>query len=111
MRRALYSAAILLVLALLGIFAAGEVLSRPASRVVGPPPDRLQAESVTFKTDTGLLVSGWYSRGKPEMGAVLLLHGVRADRREMLSRAFMLHDLGYSVLLIDLPAHGESQGD
>ena len=29
----------------------------------------------------------------------------------MVGRARFLHDLGYSVLLVDLPAHGESSGD
>jgi fermentation-respiration switch protein FrsA (DUF1100 family) len=42
---------------------------------------------------------------------VLLLHGVRGDRRDMLSRAEFLRNRGYSVLLIDLQAHGESPGD
>jgi len=42
---------------------------------------------------------------------VLLLHGVRADRREMLGRARFLNRLGYGILLIDLPAHGESPDD
>jgi fermentation-respiration switch protein FrsA (DUF1100 family) len=42
---------------------------------------------------------------------VLLLHGVRADRREMLGRARFLNQLGYAVLLPDLPAHGESSGE
>jgi fermentation-respiration switch protein FrsA (DUF1100 family) len=42
---------------------------------------------------------------------VLLLHGVRADRREMLGRAKFLNRLGYSAVLIDLPAHGESSGN
>ncbi len=41
---------------------------------------------------------------------VLLLHGVRADRTQMLGRARSLSRLGYAVLLIDLPAHGESSG-
>ncbi len=41
----------------------------------------------------------------------MLLHGVRADRRSMLGRAEFLHANGYSVLLVDLQAHGESQGE
>lgn len=39
-----------------------------------------------------------------------MLHGVRSDRRSMLSRALFLHEIGYTVLLIDLQAHGESAG-
>jgi alpha-beta hydrolase superfamily lysophospholipase len=48
--------------------------------------------------------------GDAGRGAVLLLHGVRSYRRSMLSRAIFLHDIGYSVLLINLQAHGESAG-
>ena len=42
---------------------------------------------------------------------MLLLHGIHADRRAMLGRARFLHYFGYSVLLIDLHAHGESAGE
>lgn len=41
---------------------------------------------------------------------MLLLHGIRADRRAMLERARLLSRHGYAVLLVDLPAHGESAG-
>jgi fermentation-respiration switch protein FrsA (DUF1100 family) len=42
---------------------------------------------------------------------VLLLHGVGANRSAMLTRARVLRRAGYTVLLVDLPAHGESAGD
>lgn len=42
---------------------------------------------------------------------MLLLHGVRGNRRDMLSRAEFLHAHRYSVLLIDFQAHGESAGE
>jgi fermentation-respiration switch protein FrsA (DUF1100 family) len=41
---------------------------------------------------------------------VLLLHGVGANRRVMLERAGFLHAAGYTVLLPDFQAHGESPG-
>lgn len=41
----------------------------------------------------------------------MLLHGVRGDRNVMLPRARFLHQLGYTVLLFDFQAHGESLGD
>ncbi|MCP4184183.1 MAG: alpha/beta hydrolase [Hyphomicrobiales bacterium] len=44
-------------------------------------------------------------------GVVLLLHGIRSDRRSMIGRARLLFRAGYSVLLIDLQAHGESTGE
>jgi fermentation-respiration switch protein FrsA (DUF1100 family) len=71
----------------------------------------LQAETVRIDYSGIEQVSGWQVRGRPGAGAILLLHGVRSDRRQMTQRARFLHRLGYSVLWIDLPAHGESSGD
>jgi fermentation-respiration switch protein FrsA (DUF1100 family) len=100
-------------LAVVAVVAAGERLSRAAHRPVGPAPADLAAESVTLPVAgvPASTVAGWYVRGQPGRGAVLLLHGVRADRRQMAARARFLHAAGHSVLLIDLPAHGESHGD
>jgi len=42
---------------------------------------------------------------------VLLLHGMRGDRRSTLPRARRLVAAGFSVLLIDQQAHGETPGD
>jgi fermentation-respiration switch protein FrsA (DUF1100 family) len=42
---------------------------------------------------------------------VLLMHGIYADRRDMLGRARFLQQAGYSSLLFDFQAHGESRGD
>lgn len=70
-------------------------------------PAGLLAQTVTLPTGHGRSVEGWFLRGDGK-GAVLLLHGIRADRRQMLDRARFLHAAGYSVLLIDLPGHGAS---
>jgi pimeloyl-ACP methyl ester carboxylesterase len=55
----------------------------------------------------GQPVEGWLLEGSGK-GAVLLLHGIRADRRQMLARARFLNAAGYTALLIDLPGHGAS---
>lgn len=88
----------------------GGKLMEPVPRVVGVPPAELGAREVTFRSESGSLIHGWLADGQPGAGAIVLLHGVRADRRDMLSRAIFLHALGYSVLLIDFQAHGESPG-
>lgn len=88
----------------------GGALSAPANHSVGSPPAPLMASAVAFPSESGSTIRGWLSQGDSGRGAVLLLHGVRSDRRSMASRAIFLHELGYSVLLIDLQAHGESPG-
>ena len=110
MRRG-FIAVIVLALALpASLLVADEILSRPARSVVGRAPADLHARAVRIHTVAGQSVAGWMIRGTPGAGAVLLLHGVQADRRDMIGRARFLSKLGYSVLLIDLPAHGESTG-
>jgi len=101
----------LLVIAFIAVLTlAGRVLSAPANIFIGPPPRDFLAQSVILEGPKGETISGWFARGKPELGAVLLLHGVRSNRYQMLDRAKSLNGAGYSVLLIDLPAHGESNG-
>jgi fermentation-respiration switch protein FrsA (DUF1100 family) len=90
-------------------FAAGD-LTEPATRDIGRPPLDLEASNVTFVSGSGSLIHGWLSRGQSGQGAIILLHGLRGDRRDMLSRAEFLRAKGYSVLLIDFQAHGETRG-
>jgi fermentation-respiration switch protein FrsA (DUF1100 family) len=93
------------------VAAAGEWLSRRATAAIGPPPAGWPAVVVQLSTADGASVAGWFLRGQPGRGAVLLLHGIRADRRQMAARASFLAAAGHAVLLIDLPAHGESAGE
>ncbi|NHZ98431.1 alpha/beta hydrolase [Massilia sp. CCM 8734] len=92
------------------LFGAGEYLSSPARRQIGAAPPDFPAVSVTIPSAAGP-VRGWMVRGMPGAGAVLLLHGVRGNRLQMLDRARFLSRLGYGVLLIDQQAHGESAGE
>jgi fermentation-respiration switch protein FrsA (DUF1100 family) len=95
--------------ALGSVWLAGDMLIRPAPAVIGPPPRDFPARPVSFPSSSGSLVHGWFAPGQGS-GAILLLHGVRANRLSMLGRAKFLHAAGYSVLLIDFQASGESSG-
>jgi uncharacterized protein len=88
----------------------GTLVSAPAPAAIGAPPADLPAEAVTFPSESGSRLSGWLVAGKPGVGAVLLLHGIHANRLQMLERARFLHQRGFSVLLFDFQAHGESPG-
>jgi len=111
MRKTLITTTALVLAFTLAVFGVGEVLSAPSKSIIGPPPSELAAKSVSFADSSGRVIAGWFSRGQPGQGSVLLLHGVRSDRRQMLARAMYLHSSGYSVLLVDLQGHGESGGD
>ena len=92
------------------LFQAGSVASAPAPATVGNPPPDLPAEAVSFESGSGSRLAGWLVQGQPRRGGVLLMHGIRANRLEMLGRARMLHAQGFAVLLFDFQAHGESPG-
>ena len=88
----------------------GLLLSRPAAGDIGAPPADLAAESVAMISASGATLRGWFLAGRPGGGGVVLMHGVRANRLSMVQRARMLHESGFSVLLFDFQAHGESSG-
>lgn len=94
-----------------GAFVLGGVLSAPAQRAVGDPPPSAGMVSVKVQGESANPIAGWYGEGEPGAGAVLLLHGIRSDRRGMLGRALFLRDAGYTVMSIDLQAHGETRGE
>jgi fermentation-respiration switch protein FrsA (DUF1100 family) len=85
-------------------------LQDSANHFVGRPPLDLQASNITYASGAGVLIHGWLVPGKPKQGVVLLLHAVRGDRRDMISRAEFLRARGYAVLLIDFQSHGENRG-
>jgi len=39
------------------------------------------------------------------------MHGIRSNRKQMTERAIFLNKIGYTVLLFDFQAHGESPGE
>jgi uncharacterized protein len=94
----------------LGVWIAGSGLISPSQTAIGAPPSDLPAQTVVFPDASGEPVHGWFVPGTKGQGAILLLHGVRADRRAMINRARFLHAAGYAVLLIDFQASGETLG-
>ena len=100
-----------IVLGLGGVWLAGTLLVAPANCPVGAPPSELHAENVEFPSASGSDIHGWFIPGEPGKGAVILMHGVHANRLALLTRAEWLSHEGYSVLLFDFQGHGESPGN
>ena len=112
-RRWKYFGALLVAAMILGVIFVwniGSVLVSPANHPIGNPPTNIKVEAVEFPSASGALIHGWFVAGKPGRGAVILLHGVHADRRAMLARTEFLSRAGYAVLLFDFQGHGESLG-
>ena len=82
----------------------------PPSTLFEKPADAIVAnmQSVSFQSD-GLRVAGWYIPSKNH-AAIIVVHGVAADRATMLSEIRLLAAAGYGVLAFDWPGLGQSEG-
>jgi alpha-beta hydrolase superfamily lysophospholipase len=89
---------------------AGNVLVAPSNCEIGKPPADLPIDSVQFPSSSGAIIHGWLLTGQPDKGVVILMHGIRANRLQLVDHAEFLFHAGYSVLLFDFQAHGESIG-
>jgi fermentation-respiration switch protein FrsA (DUF1100 family) len=116
----LFACLVLLILAAAGV---SELLGGAAPTAVSTLSTGFPAEPVRIPVRTaadgdggdpvnaGRSVHGWLARGARGGGMVLLVHSIRSNRVEMLSRARFLKGNGYGTLLIDLQAHGETPGE
>lgn len=78
--------------------------------MISPPPADLHAEEIAIpRTGLGAL-KGWLARGQTGGGAVLLMHGIRANRLALIDRMRRLQAAGFTVLAFDARAHGVSPG-
>jgi uncharacterized protein len=109
MKRILVGLLIVVLVGAVSAWVVGSKLTEPANHPV-PLPVGFRAQIVSIP-GVGHQIAGWWVDGGVESPVVLLLHGVRADRSSMVSRAQLLMRHGFSVLLIDLQAQGETPGE
>lgn len=78
-----------------------------------PVPQDVTFQSRDPQIPNAKLAAWWIPAEKADAPAVVLVHGVQSCRREatVLLAAGMLHRNGYSVFLMDLRDHGDSEGD
>ncbi|MEW5873301.1 MAG: alpha/beta fold hydrolase [Chloroflexota bacterium] len=86
-----------------------------AMRNVTPEIFFLPYEDIQLRTCDGLRLSGWFvpARGVDDRQAavIILAHGRGGSCSSMILHLEALHKGGYSLLALDLRAHGRSQGD
>lgn len=75
-----------------------------------PAGHGLPFEDVTVTSPDGLKLVGWFVPSGN--GAVIIMqHGYKSDREEMLNEAAMMHRHGYGILLTTVRAHDHSDGE
>jgi uncharacterized protein len=79
--------------------------------ITGTPADMgLVYEDMTLTTSDGLKISGWYIPGK-KSEAVIVVHGIWANKQAILPAVVILAEAGYHILAIDMRGHGLSEGE
>ena len=75
-----------------------------------PADYNLPFEEVTVTNGDGMRLAGWFIPS--ENGAVIIMqHGYKSTRKELLNEAEMMHRHGYGVLITSVRAHDESEGE
>ena len=70
----------------------------------------LPVHEVHFDASDGVHLAGWLVIVAPQAPTIILVHGSRGSRIDMLPWAQFLSDAGYNVLLYDSRGCGESEG-
>jgi len=67
-------------------------------------------EDVTILSFDGTRLYGWWMRAGRRAPTVVILHGVKKNRTDVLRAALVLRRAGFNVLIFDGRGHGDSEG-
>jgi pimeloyl-ACP methyl ester carboxylesterase len=79
--------------------------SAPATSLAG-----ISVQEVQFHATDGVLLSGWLAVASVHAPTIILVHGFKGSRFEMLPYARFLYKGGYNILLYDSRGSGASAG-
>jgi pimeloyl-ACP methyl ester carboxylesterase len=78
--------------------------------VTSPNQYELPFEDVSFITDDGVKLAGWWIPSDRSTRTIIFLHGFRGSMDPDLKYAPAFHNHNYNVLMFDFRAHGRSAG-
>ena len=86
---------------------------RPKLDVMSANPNDIDLDYEAFNVTTkdSIDIASWFIPNKLKKGTVLMVHGFDMNKSHMLKRASLFYKKGYSIILLDLRARGESGGD
>ncbi|MBO0792048.1 MAG: alpha/beta fold hydrolase, partial [Ktedonobacteraceae bacterium] len=112
LRNGLLTIVLLLIVgwALLPALRAVTLVANSSRRVAPMAPRDLPVHEVHFDAIDGAHLAGWLVIASPQKPTIILVHGFKGSRVEMLPWARFLYHGGYNVLLYDSRGCGESEG-
>ena len=67
-------------------------------------------DTVLLATANGKKLEAWYMKADSAKGTVILFHGLGSNKGNVLGEALEFNSFGYNTMLVDLRAHGNSEG-
>jgi pimeloyl-ACP methyl ester carboxylesterase len=110
LRHPLYWIAVLLIWSIRNPIRNAFVFAHPFRRFGWMPENNLNFRELTFKSRDGLTLFGRFVPARNH-ATILLIHPLGSSNNNMLIFAEFLASAGYGVFMIDLRAHGSSDGD
>ncbi len=75
---------------------------------IDPSLYKMYAFDFIWDGANGDTMHGWYIRGSNDAPLIVLCHGYKTNRTEVIDLASVLHDSGYNVFLYNIRGHGKS---
>ena len=67
-------------------------------------------DTVSLTMANGKKLEAWYMKADSAKGTVILFHGLGSNKGNVLGEAFEFNSFGYNTMLVDMRAHGNSEG-
>jgi len=67
-------------------------------------------DTVHLVTTSREKLEAWYMKADSAKGTVILFHGLNSNKGNVLGEAFEFNSFGYNTMLVDMRAHGNSEG-
>ncbi|WNO09199.1 alpha/beta hydrolase [Teredinibacter sp. KSP-S5-2] len=97
--------------AILGSYSVWNFGSRfitPVNQPISQPESGVEYEKVVISSASGTELHGWLFPGNVDMPVIAVFHGIGSNKGKMLPRVKLLSEAGYTVVVVDFSAHGES---
>ncbi|HJW15515.1 MAG TPA: alpha/beta fold hydrolase [Flavisolibacter sp.] len=100
------------------VFDHANILARTWKLFVGPsfyrddkePVPSFPITQVPLKLNEDLSIDTWYAEVPDSRKCIIMFHGYSSNKSFLNAEAFRFRQWGYNVLMVDLRAHGKSQG-
>jgi dipeptidyl aminopeptidase/acylaminoacyl peptidase len=103
-------AALVLLWAALPAVRAVSMLANFFHRSSPAAPNDLPVQTISFRATDGVQLAGWFVMVAPAAPTIILVHGSKGSRTDMLPWARFLSAAGYNILLYDSRGCGASEG-